>query len=156
MNDSIPYHFDTIEQWVGKDLGVTDWLRIDQERIDLFARATNDMNPLHVDPEWAKTGPFGSTIAHGFLTLSLLSYFSYEAKLQPEGVAYSVNYGFDRIRFMAPVMVGDRVRNRCKLVGVSRSGDDRCVFKSQNTIEIENKSKPALVASWLGMCVRKT
>ncbi|MDJ0948149.1 MAG: MaoC family dehydratase [Alphaproteobacteria bacterium] len=150
----VPYDFDHIEQWVGRQLSLTDWLEIEQERVNAFAAATSDMNPLHVDPAAAAEGPFGGPIAHGFLTLSLLTYFSYQAELQPDGAKYGINYGFDRVRFMAPVRIGDRIRNRCKLTAASRKGDDRCVLRTQNTVEIEGNRNPALVASWMGMFIR--
>ncbi len=150
-----PYHFDHIEEWVGRELGVTDWFEIDQERVSAFAHATNDLNPLHIDPEAAAEGPFGRTIAHGFFTLSLLSFFSYETELQPDGVKYGINYGFDRVRFMAPVKVGDRIRNRSKLMNASIKPEGRCIVKTLNTIEIEGERNPALVASWLGLFIRE-
>jgi acyl dehydratase len=148
------YHIDHLAAHVGRVIGITPWLAIDQERIDLFARATEDFNPLHVDPTAAKSGPFGATIAHGFLTLSLLSHFSYQAKLQPAGVAYALNYGFERVRFMAPVPVGSRIRNRIVLTDVADKGAGRFVVRTQNTVEIEGGRKPALVADWLGLFVR--
>jgi len=148
------YNIDDIEDWVGKEIGVSDWLVIDQARIDTFADATLDPNPLHVDPEAARTGPFGVTIAHGFLTLSLLSHFSYEANLQPAGVDYGINYGFDRVRFMSPVKVGDRIRCRMTLSKAQDKGGGRWVVKSTCTVEIENNPTPALVASWLGMFLK--
>lgn len=154
MTELPPYHIDHIAAFVGRELGTTDWLVIDQERIDLFARVTEDFNPLHVDPEAAKAGPFGTTIAHGFLTLSLLSRFSFEAGLQPAGVAYGLNYGFERVRFMAPVPVGARIRNRIVLTGASDKGAGRFMLRTQNTVEIEGGRKPALVADWLGLFVK--
>lgn len=150
----VPYHIDYIEHWVGRELAVTDWFEIDQRRIDAFGHATNDLNPLHVDPAAAANGPFGCAVAHGFLTLSLLSFFSYEAEMQPDGVKYAINYGFDRVRFMTPVKVGDRIRNRARLTSASGKGDGRWVFKTQNTVEIDGSRNPALVASWLGMFIR--
>jgi acyl dehydratase len=152
--DLPPYHIDNLAAFVGREVGITPWLVIDQERIDLFARATEDFNPLHVDPAVAKDGPFGTTIAHGFLTLSLLSVFSYQAGLQPEGVAYGLNYGFERVRFMAPVPVGARIRNRIVLTDASDKGGGRVLLRTQNTVEIENGRKPALVADWLGLFVK--
>ena len=151
----VPYHVDYVDDWVGEQIGITDWFEIDQARIDAFADATKDHNPLHVDPTVAKEGPFGVTVAHGFLTLSLLSFFSYEAALQPGGTTFGINYGFDRVRFMAPVKVGDRVRNRTILSSYSRLSPKSWVFKTRNTVEIENQPKRALVANWLGMYVKE-
>lgn len=149
------YHIDNIDAFVGKQIGISDWLEIDQKRVDAFAEATNDHNPLHVDPDWARqNGPFGGPVAHGFLTLSLLSWFAYQAKLQPAGVEFGVNYGFERVRFMAPVRVGDRIRNRVVLTAADGRGEGRYVLKTQNTVEIEGGSRPALVATWLAMYMK--
>lgn len=152
-DDTVPYHIDYLDKWVDRDRGVTAWLKIDQARIDAFAKATDDMNPLHVDPAAAAEGPFGCTVAHGFLTLALLSRFSYEENMQIEGVKYAINYGFDRVRFMTPVKVGDRIRNRPKLLSATPKGEGRWLFRTQNTVEIEGERNPALVASWLGMFI---
>ena len=106
--EGVPYHIDSFESYIGKSLGSSDWLEVDQTRVDLFGEATSDQNPLHIDPEWAKANsPFGGPIAHGFLTLSMLSHLSWMADLQPDGVDYGINLGFERVRFLAPVMVGD-------------------------------------------------
>jgi len=153
MTETVPYHIDTIEHFIGHEVGTTEWMTMDQERIDLFARATDDFNPLHVDVEWARTGPFKGTIAHGFLTLSLLTKFAMQAGLLPDGVAYALNYGFDRVRLMAPVPVGARIRNRMVLTAVERKGVGT-ILKTRNTVEIENSPKPALVANWLGLFVK--
>ena len=152
--DLPPYHIDHLAAHVGRVIGVTPWMAIDQERVDQFARITEDMNPLHVDVAASKQGPFGGTIAHGFLTLSLLSHFSYQVKLQPAGIAYGLNYGFERVRFMAPVMVGARIRNRIVLGDVSDKGAGRFLIRTTNTVEIEGGKKPALVADWLGLFVK--
>ena len=149
-----PYHIDHAAAHVGRQIGITPWMTIDQERIDLFAKVTEDFNPLHVDPATAKAGPYGATIAHGFLTLSLLSHFSYQVGLAPEGVAYALNYGFERVRFMAPVRVGSRIRNRIVLTDVSDKGAGRFMFRTQNTVEIEGGPKPAVVADWLGLFLK--
>ena len=149
-----PYHIDNMAAYVGRQIGITPWMTIDQERIDLFAKVTEDFNPLHVDAAAAKAGPFGATVAHGFLTLSLLSHFSYQAGLTPAGVAYALNYGFERVRFMAPVRVGSRIRNRIVLTDVSDKGAGRFMFRTQNTVEIEGGPKPALVADWLGLFLK--
>jgi acyl dehydratase len=152
--DLPPYHIDNIAAYVGRVIGITPWLTIDQERIDQFAKVTEDFNPLHVDPVAAKAGPFGTTIAHGFLTLSLLSRFSELAGLRPAGVAYPLNYGFERVRFMAPVRVGARIRNRVVLTDAADKGAGRILLRTQNTVEIEGGPKPALVADWLGLFVK--
>jgi len=143
-----------IQDFVGRELGVTGWYTIDQDRIDTFAEVTEDRNPLHVDSDWAASGPFGATIAHGFLSLSMLSKFAYEIGMPPEGTVWGVNYGFERVRFMAPVKVGKRIRARFQLAGVDDKGEGRLILKSTVTIEIENEVKPALVATWLTMAVK--
>ena len=155
MSDMPEYHIDNIKHFIGKELGFSDWLTIDQDRIDAFADVTIDHNPLHVSPELAADGPFGKTIAHGFLTLSLLSHFASQSGLVPKGIHYAINYGFERIRFMAPVRVGSRVRLRQTLLGASHKGDGRYVFRSRNAIEIEDERTPALLADWLCMLVRE-
>ncbi len=143
-----------IQEFVGHELGVTGWYTIGQDRIDTFAEVTKDHNPLHVDPDWAAKGPFGATIAHGFLSLSMLSKFAYEIGMPPEGTAWGVNYGFERVRFMAPVKVGKRIRARFQLSGVEDKGQGRLILKSTVTVEIEDEVKPALVATWLTMAVK--
>lgn len=143
-----------IADFVGQDLGVTDWMPIDQSRIDAFADITEDQNPLHVDPDWAADGPFGRTIAHGFLTLSMLSKLAYEIGMPPEGASWGVNYGFERVRFMAPVKVDQRIRARFHLAGVDDRGQGRLTLRTTVTVEIEDEPKPALVATWLTMVVR--
>src|SRR5438309_11480569 len=109
---------DEIRARVGSEVGVSSWLTIDQGRIEAFADATEDRQFIHVDPEAAAKTPFGGTIAHGFLTLSLLSRMAAEIMLRPEGVKMGVNYGLDRVRFLAPVRAGRRVRGRFTLTSV--------------------------------------
>ena len=117
--EAIPFHIDTMAGYVGKQLGESDWMPIDQNRIDLFSEATEDRNPLHVDRAWAAAdGPFGSTVAHGFLTLSLLSHLSRIGELQPDGVDYGINLGFERVRFVSPVTVDDRIKLRVTLMEI--------------------------------------
>ncbi len=154
MSETIDYHIDNIEAFVNKEVGVSDWLTVDQKRIDRFAEATDDFNPLHTDPAWARDhSPFGGTVAHGFLTISLLTTFAIETGLMPDGVAYALNYGFQRVRLMAPVKSGARIRNRNTLIGVQRKGAGT-ILKTRNTVEIEGEATPALVAVWLGLFVK--
>ncbi len=148
-------HIDDLESLIGKELGVTAWMRIDQERVNSFADATEDHNPLHVDVDGMKSSEYGGTIAHGFLTLSLLSSFLYEVGFIPTGIAYGLNYGLDRVRFLSPVPVGARVRNRMVLESIERKPNGNCVYKTRNTVEIEGAERPAMVADWLGMFVRE-
>ncbi len=130
---------------------VSKWFEITQKRIDAFADATEDWQFIHVDPEAAKQTPFGGTIAHGFLTLSLMSAMTYDANPMLEGVAMGVNYGFDKLRFLAPVPAGSKVRGRFKLMSAEDKGGGRWLIKHEVTVEIEGADKPALIAEWLGM-----
>ena len=135
---------------IGQEVGVSDWILIDQERINAFADATLDHQFIHVDPEAAAKTPFGGTIAHGFLTLSLMSQMSYQATPVLEGVTMGVNYGFDKLRFIQPVPSGSRVRGRFKLLSAEDKGG-RWLIKHEVTVEIDGQAKPALIAEWLGM-----
>lgn len=136
---------------IGQEVGVSRWIEIDQARIDAFAKITEDEQFIHVDPEAAKATPFGGTIAHGFLTLSLASAMSYDAVKPLEGVVMGVNYGFDKLRFLAPVPAGSKVRGRFKLLSADDKGSGRWLLKHELTVEIEGSEKPALIAEWLGM-----
>jgi acyl dehydratase len=136
---------------VGSEVGVSSWLTVDQARIEAFAEATEDRQFIHVDPEAAAKTPFGGTIAHGFLTLSLLSRTAVEATLVPEGVKMAVNYGFDRVRFLAPVRSGKRVRGRFVLDSVEEKAPGQWLLRHTVTVEIEDEDKPALTAVWLGL-----
>ncbi|WP_292084749.1 MULTISPECIES: MaoC family dehydratase [unclassified Brevundimonas] len=136
---------------IGQEVGVSRWIEVDQARIDAFARITEDEQFIHVDPEAAKHTPFGGTIAHGFLTLSLASAMSYDAVAPLDGVVMGVNYGFDKLRFLAPVPAGSKVRGRFKLLSAEDKGGGRWLLKHELTVEIEGGDKPALIAEWLGM-----
>ena len=136
---------------VGQEVGVSDWVLVDQARIDAFAEVTEDRQFIHVDPEAAARTPFGGTVAHGFLTLSLLSRMAADAMLIPEGVRMGVNYGFEKVRFLAPVKSGKRVRGRFRLERLDEKRDGQWQFTHQVTVEIEGEDKPALVADWIGL-----
>ena len=138
---------------VGQEVGVSRWITIDQARIDAFADCTEDRQFIHVDPGRARATPFGGTIAHGFLTLSLASAMSYDAVAPLEGVAMGVNYGFDKLRFLAPVLAGSQVRGRFRLLSAEDKGGGRWLLKHEVTVEIDGAEKPALIAEWLGMQV---
>ena len=138
---------------VGEEIGLSRWIEVDQARIDAFADITEDRQFIHVDPEAARATPFGGTIAHGFLTLSLLSAMSYDAVPPLDGVAMGVNYGFDKLRFLAPVRAGAKVRGRFRLLSAEDKGGGRWLLKQEVTVEIEGAEKPALIAEWLGMQV---
>lgn len=145
------YRFSSAEQVIadaGIKLGATDWMTIEQERIDLFARATGDFQWLHVDPEKAATGPYGATIAHGFLTLSLTNMFLPEL-FMPDNLDWGVNYGLDRVRFPAPVVVNSRIRGVGELVSATKIGDNAVQTMVRMTVEVEGKDKPGCVADAL-------
>lgn len=140
-----------IQSKVGSEVGISDWILVDQARIDAFAEITEDPQFIHIDPEAAAKTPFGGTIAHGFLTLSLLSRMAADAMLRPEGVKMGVNYGFERVRFMAPVRSGKRVRGRFVLARFEEKKPGQWQFVHNVTVEIEGEEKPALVADWIGL-----
>lgn len=142
---------DDIRARVGTEVGVSSWLTIDQDRIEAFAHATEDRQFIHVDPEAAAKTWFGGTIAHGFLSLSLLSRMAAEAMLVPENVTMAVNYGLDRVRFLAPVRSGKRVRGRFRLDSVEEKAPGQWLLRHTVTVEIEDEGKPALTAEWLGL-----
>ena len=142
---------DEIERKVGGEIGVSDWILVDQARIDAFADDTEDHQFIHVDPEAAAKTPFGGTIAHGFLTLSLLSRMAADAMLRPETMRMGVNYGFGKVRFLAPVRSGKRVRGRFVLTQFEEKRPGQWQFAHQVTVEIEGEDKPALIADWIGM-----
>ncbi len=133
-----------LKQAVGKHLGYSDWLTIDQSRIDQFAEATNDHQWIHVDPERAKTGPFGATIAHGYLTQSLVNSFLPEI-IEVRGISMGINYGCDRLRFPSPVPVGSRVRGGAEVLEVEQTKDGGFQSKVRVTVEIEGSDKPGCV-----------
>jgi acyl dehydratase len=134
---------------VGEEVGVSGWLTVDQDRITAFADATEDRQFIHVDPAAAAQTPFGGTIAHGFLTLSLLSRMAAETMLIPEGLRMIVNYGLDRVRFLAPVQSGKRVRGRFTLDAVEDKAPGQILLRHLVSVEIEGEDKPALSAVWL-------
>ncbi|WP_350334543.1 MaoC family dehydratase [Coralliovum pocilloporae] len=138
-----------LEALIGQDALVSDWLLVDQDRIDAFAAVSDDHQFIHCDPERAAAEtPFGGTIAHGFLTLSLLSFFGRQAMPIPDNVAMSVNYGFDKLRFLAPVRAGKRIRALFGVHSLKRQEGERVLVRYTVSIEIENEDKPALAALW--------
>ncbi|MCY4181780.1 MAG: MaoC family dehydratase [Gammaproteobacteria bacterium] len=140
--------------YVGREIGVTDWLAVEQARIDQFADATDDHQYIHVDAERAARTPFGGTIAHGFLTLSLLSALaSRGGGIKLENTVMGINYGLDRVRFVNPVRSGQRIRARFTLAGAEEKSPGRFLLRYAVTVEIEGEEKPALAADWLGMTV---
>jgi acyl dehydratase len=134
---------------VGHEVGVSDWLRLGQERIDAFADLCGDHQFIHVDPVRAAGTPAGGTVAHGFLTLALLSYLAAGARPRVAGTARAVNYGFDRLRFVAPVPAGARIRARFTLAALDEARAGEVGLSWDVTVEIEGQERPALVARWL-------
>jgi acyl dehydratase len=148
------FSLDTMDKFIGKEIGVSSWVRLDQERVSGFAHCTGDDQWIHVDIDRAaRESEFGSTIAHGYLTLALVGPASLEVWIRPAGIETALNYGIDRVRFLAPVRSGARVRNRVRLVALEPKGDGRVLVTTENTIEVEGESKPALVANTLVMAM---
>ena len=142
-----------VQQLVGKETEPTEWFTVTQDQIDKFADCTLDRQFIHVDPEKAKATPFGSTIAHGFLSLSMLSYFAESFMTVLENMTMGINYGFDKVRFIMPVKVNSRIRARTKLISVVEKKPGQFVFTTDVTIEIDGEDKPALQAVWIGIQV---
>lgn len=138
-----------VKDLVGTELGVSEWLDVSQSRIDVFADATDDHQFIHVDPVRAADSPFGGTIAHGFLTLSMLSAMHSEAVPRLKETTFGINYGFNKIRFMAPVPVNSRIRGRFLLKEARLRGPGRMMTTYEVTIEVEDVKKPAMTATWL-------
>lgn len=137
---------------VGKDLGFSDWIQIDQERVNQFAECTGDHQFIHVDPEKAKLTPFGCTIAHGFLSLSLIPKLMEGLMPMPKGLKMAVNYGLDSVRFIQPVKVGARVRLGLTLLDAQEKNPGQWLLKARTVLEIEGEAKPAYVAEPLTLC----
>lgn len=142
---------DEIRAFIGEEIGVSEWFELDQDRINRFADLTEDHMFLHVNPEAASETPFGGTIAHGLFTLSMMPVMAYQAMPGVSGSKMGVNYGYDKVRFMAPVKSGKRIRGRFVVKGVEDKGDGRVQIIHSVIIEIENESKPALAAEWITM-----
>jgi acyl dehydratase len=141
---------DEIRGKVGQSLGASPWIEVSQQSIDTFADVTGDHQFIHVDPAAAAQTPFGGTVAHGFLTLSLLSQMAGHVMLVPDTTKMGVNYGFERVRFIAPVRSGKRVRGRFVLASMEEKQAGQWQFVHEVTVEIEGEEKPALVADWIG------
>ena len=142
---------DQIHAKVGQPVGSSDWIEVGQDRITAFADATDDHQFIHVDPVAAAAAGFGGTIAHGFLSLSLLSRMAADVMLIPDSARMAVNYGLDRVRFLAPVKSGTRVRGHFTLESAEEKAPGQLLLKHQVTVEIEGQEKPALTAQWLGL-----
>ena len=147
-----PVSLEAYQNMVGKEVGVSSWHLVDQNRINLYADVIEDHQFIHVDPERAKKETaFGTTIAHGFLTMSLLSIMSYEVMPVIEGTSMGVNYGFDRLRFISPVKAGSRVRGRFTLMEATLRKPKELLSRTAVSVEIEGEARSALVADWIGL-----
>ena len=147
-----PVSLAAYQAMVGKEVGVSSWHLVDQNRINVYADVIEDHQFIHIDPERTKKEtPFGSTVAHGFLTMALLSIMSYEVMPVIEGTTMGVNYGFDKLRFISPVKAGSRVRGRFVLAEARLRKERELQSRTNVTIEIEGEEKPALVADWIGL-----
>jgi acyl dehydratase len=147
----------TVPQFVGCELGASQWVALDQDRIDAFAACTGDRQWIHVDVKRAtRESPFGGPIAHGYLTLSLVAAMIMELGVIPPDAATGLNYGLDKVRFIAPVKAGARVRTRAKLRAAEPQGDSRTLLRLDCTLEIEGEAKPALIAELLCLLIGKS
>ena len=144
-----------LADYIGKELEAGDWFTVTQDQVNTFADATLDHQFIHIDPEKAKETSFGSTIAHGFLSLSMLSHFAESFGNVIEGTYMGVNYGFDKVRFIAPVKVNSRIRAHAKLLEMVEKKPGQFMSKTEISVEIEGQDKPALKAVWIGMLMVK-
>ena len=144
---------DQLNDYIGEEVGISEWLLVDQERINQFAEATGDHQYIHVNSERAAQTPFGSTIAHGFLTMSLMVLMGYEGSTKLKNSVMGINYGFDKLRFINPVKVNSKIRGRFRLISAEEKNTNQWLLKHNITVEIAGEEKPALVAEWLGMTV---
>jgi acyl dehydratase len=147
-----PLSVATLPLYVGKELGVSRWVTIEQDRIDRFAECTGDHQWIHVDVERARReSPLGSTIAHGYLSASMLAQFTFEVLVEPAGITKAINYGIDKLRFLHPVKPGARIRDRVVLKSVEDKGNGQWLVVTENTVEIDGEPKPALIATTLAV-----
>jgi acyl dehydratase len=141
---------------VGFEIGVSDWILVEQSLINQFSESTKDHDWLHIDPERAKDeGPYGGPVAFGFWTLGMLTHCSHQIGMWPSDVAYGINYGLDRVRWIQPVPIGSQIRMRSSLTSLNKRDDRRFLIKTRNTMEIDGQARPAMVANWLGLFVLK-
>jgi len=144
---------ETLEKLKNKEIGLSDWFTITQDRINSFAESTEDKQWIHVDEVMAKAGPFGKTVAHGFLILSLLAFLSHQYKINLPGVKMRINYGLNRVRFIEPVPVGSKIRSRGLLKDIQIKSPGRILLTIDNTVEIQDKEKPAMTAETLYLII---
>ena len=147
----VTVELDEIGDYIGRELGPTEWFELTQERIDQFADLTNDHQFIHVDAEKAAQTPLGTTIAHGFFSLSMLSSFLNEFSVMINGTKMGLNYGLDKVRFLSPVKSGKRIRGKATITDVSEKQPGQVLIRYNVVVEIEGEEKPALIADWLGL-----
>lgn len=144
------------EAYTGKELGHSNWFVIDQARIDAFGHASEDVDPMHMDPQWTRVhSPYGTTIAYGFLTLSLLTHMLHDVIARSPREAYKLNYGLERVRMVSPIRVGSSVRARIVLKSVRERSPRQFLCNFDFTVEIRGETRPALVAEWLALLVER-
>jgi acyl dehydratase len=152
----IPPTYEQLKAMLGQEIGVSDWTTVDQARIDQFAQCTGDHQWIHTDPLRARReSPFRTTVAHGYLTLSLIGAMILDMSIVPENTQAAINYGLDSVRFLSPVRAGARVRLRVTLVSMDQKGPGQYLLKASNTMEIEGEEKPALIAETLVLCYER-
>lgn len=152
------YDIETLRRHIGSEIYVSEWTSVSQSEIDEFARVTRDSDPMHVDPEFARThGPFGTTVLFGFQILSMLSYLCRPLRFKhgTGAVGYDLNYGFNKVRFVAPIPVNARFRNHVVLKEIEQRKEGDYLLTTLNTIEVEGGGRPALVAEWIGLASRQ-
>lgn len=143
--------YKTLKEHTGKEIGISNWLEITQDRINAFAECTEDRLWIHTDEDKARKGPLGTTVAHGFLLLSLLTHFNLQNEIFKVKYKMVVHYGLNRVRFLTPVKTGSRIRNRTVLKETTKKGFKRVLILLENTIEVEDETKPAMVAEVLAL-----
>ena len=153
MSDAKTITLEELNAQVGGEPRYSRWYELDQSRIDTFADVTEDWQFIHLDKEKAAKTPFGGTIAHGFLSLSMLSAMSYDCELPVEGTAMGINYGFNKVRFTSPVKAGSKIRAKFVTKSVDQKTENSLLITRGVTVEIENEPRPALTADWLGYTV---
>lgn len=144
---------DQIKEAIGKEIGISEWMEITQDRINAFAECTEDRQWIHINEEMAKKSPFKKTLAHGYLILSLLSHFHFQNKFLSDEIKMAFNYGLNRVRFINPVPVGSKIRNRAVLKDVIKKSRHKILIVLENTVEIKGHKKPAMVAESLALII---
>jgi len=144
---------DQIKESIGKEIGISEWMEITQDRINAFAECTEDRQWIHINEKMTKKSPFKKTLAHGYLILSLLSHFNFQNKFLPDGIKMAFNYGLNRVRFINPVPVGSKIRNRAVLKDVIKKSRHKILIVLENTVEIKGQKKPAMVAESLALII---